>query len=192
MITTDDIKKLRDETGVSVMQCKKALEEAEGNMEKARIILRKHSAAIAAKKADRELGAGTVQSYIHAGGTVGALVLLSCETDFVGKNDEFRAVAYEIAMQVAATSPEYLKREDVTPDAETTAREVFAKEVLDKPLDMQEKILTGKLDAYFKDKVLLSQPHIKNPEQTIGDMIQSATQKFGERIEVTKFVRFAV
>jgi elongation factor Ts len=190
-ITTEDIKKLRDETGVSVMQCKKALEEADGDMEKARIILRKQSGAAAAKKAGRSLGAGRVQAYIHAGGTVGAMVLLSSETDFVSKNEEFRQLAYAIAMQVAATNPEYLRREDVPAEAEATARSVFEGEVAGKPADLQEKILSGKLDAYFRDKILLTQPYIKDPERTIEQLIEEAIQKFGERIEISQFVRFA-
>src|SRR5690606_31066136 len=106
-ITTEDVKKLRDETGISIMQCKKALEEAGGDLEKARVILEKQSKAVASKKADREIGAGTVASYIHNTGTVGAMVLLLCETDFVARNEEFKALAYDIAMQVAATSPEF-------------------------------------------------------------------------------------
>jgi elongation factor Ts len=191
MITTDDIKKLRDETGVSVMQCKKALEEAGGDMEKARIILRKQSGAAAAKKAGRSLGAGSVQAYIHAGGAVGAMVLLSSETDFVAKNEEFRQLAYAIAMQVAATNPEYLRREDVPAEAEATARSVFEGEVAGKPADLQEKILSGKLDAYFRDKILLTQPYIKDPERTIEQLTEEAIQKFGERIEISQFVRFA-
>ena len=191
VISTDIIKQLRDETGVSIMQCKKALEEAAGDLEKARVILRKQSGSIAAKKAARTLGAGATQAYIHAGGAVGALVLLSSETDFVAKNEEFRQLAYAIAMQVAATNPEFLRREDVPAAVEATARSVFAEEVAGKPADLQEKILGGKLDAYFRDKVLLTQPYIKDPDRTVGQLVEEAIQKFGERIEVSQFVRFA-
>ena len=132
-ITTELVKSLRDETGVSVMQCKKALEEAGGDKAKALVILRKKSADIAAKKGDRELGSGTVAAYIHAGGTVGAMVLLSCETDFVSKNEDFKKLAYEIAMQVAASNPKYARRENVTAEEMDKVREVFMKEVEAKP-----------------------------------------------------------
>jgi len=191
-ITTDLIKKLRDDTGISVMQCKKALEEAEGDFEKARIILEKQSKAVASKKSGRTLGAGVVAAYIHTGGSVGSLVELSCETDFVSKNEEFQKLAYEIAMQVAATNPEFLKREDVTPEARKKAEEVFLEEVAGKPEKLKTQILEGKLNAYFDEKVLLEQPFIKDQEKTIKDFIESGTQKFGEKIEVSRFSRFSV
>ena len=132
-VSTEEIKKLRETTGVSVMECKKALEEAEGDMEKAQVILRKKSSAAAAKKADRELGAGTVASYIHASKDVGAMVVLSCETDFVSKNPEFEALAYDIALHITASAPEFISRTQVTDEATQAAREVFAKEAADKP-----------------------------------------------------------
>ena len=191
MITTELVKELRDATGVSVMQCKKALEEAGGDMGKALVILKKRSSAIAEKKADRALGAGTIQAYIHGNKTVGALVHLSCETDFVAKNEEFIALAYDIAMQVAATNPVFLTKEDITAESSAKAREVFLGEVEGKPADMREKILEGKLDAYFKGQVLLEQEFIKDPSRTVRDLITQATQKFGENIEVTRFVRFS-
>ena len=194
-ITTELIKEIRDITGVSVMQCKKALEEAGGDKEKALILLRKQSAATALKKGERELGAGTVASYVHAGGTVGAMVVLASETDFVSKNEEFKKLAYDIAMQVAATIPSYLRKEDITEADTIKAREVFAKEVEEagagKPQEIKEKMLQGKLDAYFNDKVLLEQPFIKNPEVTIAGLIDQAIQKFGERVAVVRFSRFS-
>ncbi len=191
-ITTEQIKTLRDSSGISVMQCKKALEEAQGDMEKALIILRKKGADIATKKADRTLGAGVVASYIHGIGTVGAMVELSCETDFVSKNEEFKTLARDIAMQVAASNPLDLKGEDVAEDAKAKAREVFAKEVEGKPAAIVEKIMQGKLQSYFGEKTLLDQPFIKNPDLTIKMLIESAIQKFGEKIEVARFVRFSV
>ncbi len=191
-ISLDDVKKLREETGVSIMQCKKALEEAEGDFEKARVILRKVSAQIAEKKADRELGAGAVQAYVHAGNTVAGVVVLSCETDFVAKNEEFVALAKDIAMHVAAMAPQFLSREEVKDEDIAAAKEVFKEEVADKPADMQEKILEGKIDSYLKDKVLLEQAFIKDPSKKIKDLISEATQKFGERVEVTKAERFSV
>jgi elongation factor Ts len=190
-ITTEQIKALRDKTGVPIMQCKRALEEAGGDEGKAIVILRKHSKAIAEKKAERQLKAGAVQSYVHGTGDVGAMVLLLAETDFVARNAEFVALAREIAMQVAATDPKFLKREQVTPEAMEKAKEVFQSEVEGKPAELQEKILQGKLDSYFEDKILLEQPYIKNPELKVNDLIESATQKFGERIEVGEYVRFS-
>jgi elongation factor Ts len=192
MITTEDIKKLRDATGVSVMQCKKALEEAKGDMDKALIILRKKSADIAAKKADRESHSGTVASYIHSNGRVGAMVILSSETDFVSNNEDFRKIAHDIAMHITAANPEYLKKEDVPAADIEKAKEVFASEVKDKPKNIQEKILEGKLASYFGEKTLLDQPFIKNPELTIRDLLQTGVQKFGEKIEVVKFSRFSI
>jgi elongation factor Ts len=192
MVTTDEIKKLRDATGVSVMQCKKALEEADGDMDKALVILRKQAGAAALKKGDRELGSGTIACYLHGEGSVGAMVELSCETDFVSKNEDFKALAYEIAMQVAASNPEFLKKEEVTDEAMAKAKEVFTKEVADKPADMQEKILEGKLSSYFKDKILLEQSFIKDEGRTISDLISDAVQKFGERTEIRRFVRFSL
>lgn len=192
MITTENIKELRDKTGVSVMQCKKALEEAGGDMDKALIVLRKHSKDIATKKADRIFKAGTIQSYIHSTGNVGALVELLVETDFVAKNDEFKTIARDIAMQVAATSPEFLKAEEIPEDAKKTAAEVFAKEVEGKPEKIKAQIIDGKIKAHFKEKILLEQDFIKNPEITIQGLVNSAIQKFGEKIEVARFARFSV
>lgn len=192
MVTIDQVKELRDKTGVSIMQCKKALEEADGDMDKAMVALAKKSGEIADKKGDRTLGAGCVSSYIHSSGTVGSIVELLCETDFVAKNDEFKSLAYDIAMHVAASYPHYLKREDIPKKDVETAKEVFLEEVKDKPADLQEKILQGKIDAHFKEKVLLEQDFIKNPEQKISDLIKSGIQKFGENIEIGKFHRISI
>ncbi|HEY4490150.1 MAG TPA: elongation factor Ts [Candidatus Paceibacterota bacterium] len=190
-ISTEEVKKLRDRTGLSVMQCKKALDEADGDPEKALVILRKKSSEIADKKSQRSLGAGVITSYIHANNSVGAIVELSCETDFVAKNDEFKTLAYEIAMQVAATDPQFLKQDDISEDVKKNAREVFLKEIADKPEGMKEKIIDGKLDSYFAEQILLEQQFIKNPDLKIKDLINQATQKFGERIEIRRFIRFS-
>jgi elongation factor Ts len=191
-ITTEQIKELRDRTGVSVMQCKKALEEAGGDMEKALVLLRKISKDIATKKADRAFGAGVVQSYVHSNGMVGAMVELVCETDFVSKNEEFKTLARDIAMHITASHPEFMRATEVTDDAKKAATEVFEKEVAGKPANIKAQILEGKLKAYFKDKILLEQDFIKNPETTIAGLIDSAMQKFGEKIDVARFVRFGV
>ncbi len=189
-ISTEIVKQLRDRTGISVMQCRKALEEAGGDIEKAEVILRKRSAGAAEKKADRELGAGAIGSYLH-GNEIGAMVLLSCETDFVARNDEFPALAREIAMQVAATNPTYLSDADISEEAKDAAMAVFKEEVADKPADMQEKILAGKMASYFRDMVLMEQPFIKDESKTIRDLLAEASHKFGERVEITKFARFS-
>ncbi len=192
MITTEQIKELRDSTGVSVMQCKKALEEAGGSLEKAMVILRKKSGEIAAKKSDRTFGAGTIQAYVHSTGRVASMVELLCETDFVSGNEEFKALARDIAMHITASNPKFLKKEDITEEARNTAKEVFMKEVEGKPKDMQDKILEGKLATYFGEMVLLNQPFIKNPDITIEGLVQAAVQKFGEKIEIARFARLGV
>ncbi len=191
MATTDDVKKLRDLTGISVMQCKQALEEAQGDFDKALLLLQKKGSALAAKKSDRELGAGTVAAYIHSTKDVGSMVVLNSETDFVAKNEEFVRLAYDIAMHVSAAQPQFIKREDI--DQETLARitEMFTKEVLDKPENLREQILNGKVDAYLKNLVLLEQSFIKDPEKTIKDLLNGAVQKFGERVEVSRMARFS-
>lgn len=192
----DQVKALRDETGVAVMQCKKALEDAGGDMEKARMMLRKKSGELAAKKSDRALAAGVVASYIHGNASVGAMVELSCETDFVSKNEEFRKLAYDIAMHIAATNPKYRTVEDITEADKEKAKLFFAEEVektmAGKPAEIKAKALEGKINTFFGEQVLLVQPYIKNPETTIGDLIKGAVQKFGENTELTRFARFAV
>lgn len=190
-ISIETVKSLRARTGgVSIMQCKKALEEAGGDLDKAEVIVRKRSGAVASKKSGRELGAGTVASYVHDG-TIGSLVLLSCETDFVALNPEFTGLAREIAMQVTATSPAYRTTEEVSPEAKSAALAVFEEEVKDKPEEMREKILAGKMSSYFKDQVLMEQTYIKDESKTVNDLITEAAQKFGERIEVTSFARYS-
>ena len=191
-ITSTDIKALRDKTGISVMQCKKSLEEAGGDMEKAVIILKKKRSEAADKKSDRTLRAGVVGAYIHNTNEVAALVNLSCETDFVAKNEEFVTLAREIAMHVAAQNPKFISRDEVDESAITKAKEVFSEEIKDKPADMQEKILKGKLDSYFKEQILLEQSFIKNPDTTIGEMVTGAVQKFGENVTISEMSRVSV
>ncbi len=189
-ISIDTVKELRDRTGVSIMQCRKALEEAAGDMEKAEVILRKRSGAAADKKSDRELAAGSIGTYVHDG-VVGSMVLLSSETDFVSKNEEFIALAREIAMHVAASNPTFLSDSEISEEAKVAANAVFLEEVKDKPAEMQEKILAGKMASYFKEQVLLEQSFIKDDSKTIRDLLNEATQKFGERVEISKFARFS-
>ena len=174
------------------MQCKKALEEAGGDMEKAKVILRKHSAAISSKKSDRALGAGVVAAYTHAGGSVVGVVVLGCETDFVAKNEEFPKLAYDIAMHVAAMRPQFRSKDDVKEEDIKAAREVFTNEVANVPEKAREAALQGKLDSFLKEKVLLDQPFVKNGDVTIRQLIDAAVQKFGEKIEVVRFERLSV
>jgi len=185
---------LRDQTGISVMQCKQALEEANGDTEKAILILRKKGREVASKKSERSLGSGVVAAYIHGNGSVGAMVELSCETDFVAKNEEFQALAYDIAMHVAATNPAFTSESDITDEDREKVKELFVKEVeeTDKPRDIKDKMLQGKLDAYFKERTLMPQAFVKNPDITVAQLIEGAVQKFGENMEVARFVRFSV
>jgi len=191
-ISSEQLKELRDKTGISVMQCKKALVEAEGDMDKAVIILKKKRSEAAEKKSDREFGAGAVGTYVHNTNEVAASVLLMCETDFVSKNEEFVALAKDIALHVAGTDPKYISRDELPADATEKAREVFAPELEGKPEEMHEKIMEGKLSSYFKDQILLEQDFIKNPEQTISDMVSGGIQKFGENIKIAQINRMSV
>ena len=191
-ISTELIKELREQTGVSIMQCKKALEGAGGDMAKALVILRNSSSGASAKKADRIFKAGTIQAYVHANGTVATMVELDCESDFVSDNDDFKALARDIAMHVTATNPKFIRREDVTEADVKAAREVFEAEVKGKPEAVRAKILEGKLSAYFSEMVLMDQPFIKNPEVTIQGLIDAAVQKFGEKTAVGRFIRFKI
>lgn len=192
MATTEEIKALRDLTGVSIMQCKKALEEAGGDIEKAKVILRKQSSAIASKKADRALGAGVAAAYTHAGGSVVGAVVLASETDFVSKNEEFAKLAYDIAMHVAAMAPQFTTREDVKEEDLKAAREVFASEAAKVPEAARAKAIEGKVDSYLRERVLLEQPFVKDSSVTIRQLIESAVQKFGEKVEIVKFARLSV
>jgi elongation factor Ts len=191
-ITSTMLKELRDMTGISVMQCKRALEEAGGDMEKAVIILKKKRSEAADKKADREIGAGAIGAYVHNTNEVAAMVLLGCETDFVSKNAEFVALAKDIAMHVAATNPKYITKAEVDAVSLEKAKEVFAAEIVGKPADMVEKILEGKMASYFKEQILMEQDFIKNPETTIGEMINGAVQKFGENVSIAKISRMSI
>ncbi len=191
-ITSTQLKELRDKTGISVMQCKTALLEAEGDMDKAIIILKKKRSEAAEKKSDRELGAGAVGVYVHNTNEVAAMVLLACETDFVSKNEEFLALANDIAIHVAGMNPGFISRDELPADAVEKAKEVFAPELEGKPDDMKEKIMEGKLSSYFKEQILMEQDFIKNPETTIKEMIDGGVQKFGENVSIMKISRVSV
>ena len=188
----EQVKDLREKTGISIMQCKKALEDAGGDMTKALVLLQKKGAEIAAKKAERTLKSARIISYIHGAGTVGVMLELCSESDFVSKHEDFAALGKDIAMQIAATNPVYLKKEDVPQEEKDKVMSAFADEVKGKPEAMREKILNGKLDAFFKEKILIEQDFIKDPSVTVNTLIQNAIQKFGEKIEVARYVRFNV
>lgn len=192
MVDMNVVKQLRDETGVAVMQCKKALEETGGDLEKAKVILRKISAQAAAKKADRVLGAGAIQAYVHSNNTVAAIVALACETDFVARNPDFVKLAYDIAMHVAAMAPQFITRESVSDADVVAAKAVFEEEAAGKPAEMREKIVAGKVDSYLKEKVLLEQTFVKDGSHTIKQLIEEAVQKFGEKVEVVRAERVAL
>ena len=191
-ISTDDVKLLRDQTGISVMQCKKALEEAGGDMNKALAILKRKSADIALKKGDRTLGSGTIAAYVHGAGTVGVMLLLKCETDFVAKNEDFRQMAYDLAMHVAALNPEFISEKAVSEDVKNELLAQFEKEVaaLDKPAEVKAKIIESKLETYIKERTLLGQPFVKDGSTPVSQLITEAVQKFGENIEVGHFTRY--
>ncbi len=191
-ITTETIKELREQTGISIMQCKKALEEAGGDSEKALVILRKKSGEFAAKKSDRIFHSGIIQAYIHSNGTVGTIVELNCESDFVANNDAFKTLARDIAMHITATNPKFLKKEDITEADQKSVREVFENEVKGKPEEVRKNILDGKLNAYFAEMVLMDQPFIKDGGITIQGLLDQAVQKFGEKMAVARFSRFKV
>lgn len=192
MITTEQIKELREKTGISVMQCKKALEDAGGDISQAIDLLRKKGTEIAASKSGRELNAGVIASYVHSDKKMGVLVELLAETDFVAKNDEFQQLADDIALHIAAMNPIYISEDDIGKDDKIQAQKTFAKEVkgMDKSKDEKEKILDGKIDTYFKESVLLNQKFIKDTDKTINDLIEGATQKIGEKIQISRFKRF--
>lgn len=191
-ITTEQVKDLRNKTGISIMQCKKALEEAQGDEEKALIILQKKGKEVAGKKSDRSLGSGVVEAYIHSNKNVGAIVELACETDFVAKNEEFKSLAYDLAMHITASNPKYMSLDSIPEEDKKSAMEIFSEEAKDKPNDIKEKIIQGKVDSYFGEKSLMDQKFIKDPNVTIKNLIESAVQKFGEKTEIVRFSRYEV
>ncbi len=184
------VKKLRDLTGAGMMECKAALAEANGNIEEATTILRKRGLAQATKKAGRSTNEGLIGSYIHLGGKIGVLVEVNCESDFVARTEEFQNLAREIAMHVAAASPQYVRREEVPADILERERSIYREQVKDKPAQVVEKIVEGKLNSFYEQVCLLDQPSIRDSKVTIGQTVQQAVAKMGENISVTRFVRF--
>ncbi len=191
-ITAELVKTLRDRTGAGMMDCKKALEESGGDIEKAIEVLRKKGAATAAKRADRATNQGVVEAYIHAGGRIGTLVELNCETDFVAKTDDFRALAHDLAMQVAAMTPLVVSREQLDPALVEHELEIYKTQALNegKPAPVVEKIAQGRLDKFYQEVCLLEQSFIKDSSKTIKDLLNEATGKMGENISIRRFHRF--
>jgi elongation factor Ts len=191
-ISAAQVKELRERTGAGMMECKKALEEAKGDMEAAIDLLRARGAAKAAKRADRETKEGTIGSYVHSNGKIGVLVEVQCETDFVARNDAFQQLARDLAMHIAAAAPLALNPEDI--DADVVAREkaVYLETVKNegKPANIHEKIVEGKLKKFYAENTLLGQAFVKNPDITIEQLVQEAASKTGERIVVRRFVRY--
>jgi elongation factor Ts len=188
------VKQLREMTGAGILDCKKALEEAGGDLEKAAEILRKKGIAKAAKKASRETKEGIIHSYIHAGGRVGVLLELNCETDFVARNELFQELAKELAMQIAAMKPKYVSREDIPEEVINKEKEIAREAAISegKPEHIADKIAQGKLEKYFKEVVLLEQPYIKDDKKTIEELIKEYIAKLGENIKVSRFCRYEV
>ena len=181
---------LRSATGAGLLDCKKALTEANGNVEEATTILRKKGAASAAKKADRVAKEGIIESYIHVGGKVGVLIEVNCETDFVARNDEFRAFVKDLCLQIAAASPLYVTREEVLEADINKEREIAAAQVQGKPPAAVQKIVEGKLEKFYSTICLVDQPFVKQPEKTVKEMLTQQIAKTGENIQIRRFVRY--
>jgi elongation factor Ts len=186
------VKQLREKTNAGMMDCKKALVEAGGDLAKAEDLLRKKGIASASKKASRSAKEGTVASYIHLQGKVGVLVEVNCETDFVAKNEVFRDFVKDITLHIAAAHPLYVSREQVPASTVGKEREIYREQVKGKPKNVVEKIVDGKLDKYYASVCLLDQPFIKNPDHTIKDLISSKIAELGENIIVRRFTRYVV
>jgi len=188
------VKDLREKTGVGIMECKTALREANGNIEEAIKILRKKGLAAAAKKVGRTTSEGLIGSYIHPGSKIGVMVEVNCETDFVARTPEFVQLVKDIAMQVAASSPRFVSRDEVTEDILKSEREIYKSQAAasGKPEKVLDKIVDGKMEKFYAEACLLEQPFIKNMDITVGDFISAAVAKIGENIQVKRFVRFAL
>ncbi len=193
-ITAAMVKELRDRTGAGMMECKGALTEAGGDMERAIDILRAKGAAKAAKRAERETREGAIGSYIHMGGKIGVLVEVNCETDFVARTDAFQSLVRDVAMHIAAASPVAIRREDFPADLVERERNVYREQMKEsgKPEQIWDKIVDGKMEKFFAEQALLEQPFVKNPDLTVGQLITEASSKTGEKIEVRRFTRFAL
>jgi elongation factor Ts len=188
------VKELRDRTGAGMMECKKALVEANGNLAEAEIILRKHGIASASKKATRTTRQGIVGSYIHPGAQLGVLVEVNCESDFVARTDDFQSLVKDLAMQVAAADPQFIRKEDVTKEVLEKERDIQRGRALQegKPEKMVDKIVEGRMSKFYEEICLYEQPYVRDNATSVGDLIKSVIAKVGENISVSRFVRFKV
>ncbi|MFM2178585.1 MAG: translation elongation factor Ts, partial [Verrucomicrobiota bacterium] len=191
-ITAKIVMTLREKTNAGMMECKAALKEADGDLEKAETILRKKGTIKAEKKADRQTKEGIISSYIHMAGRIGVLIEVNCETDFVARNENFQAFVKDLSLHIAAANPKFLGREEIPESLIAKEREIAADQVKGKPEAIADKIIQGKIDKIFSEQCLLEQAFIKNPDQTIGDYVKSKISELGENLVVRRFVRWAV
>jgi len=188
-VAAEDVKKLRDKTGAGLMDCKRALEEAEGDQQRAEAVLRQKGLDKALAKGSRQTAEGVIVSYIHGDGRIGVLMELACETDFVARNEEFRELARELAMQVAAMKPQVVRAEDLPEQVVEAEREIYAAQFADKPQNVLERIVDGKMEKFYEQVCLLNQPYMRDDSRTVDEVVKDAIAKLGENIEVRRFVR---
>jgi elongation factor Ts len=193
-ISAAQVKELRDKSGAPMMDCKKALTDAKGDIEAAIVLLRKRGASVAERKAGRATSEGSVASYIHAGGKIGVLVEVNCESDFVARTDDFKELVHDIAMHIAATDPKFVRKEDVTPESFEREKDIYRTQAAatGKPAQVVEKIVEGKMGKFYEEVCLYEQPFIKDQTVTISQLIATKIGKLGENIAVRRFARFKV
>jgi elongation factor Ts len=193
-ISATQVKELREKTGAPMMDCKQALTEAKGDMEEAVVVLRKKGVSVAGKKASRVTKEGSVASYIHAGGKIGVLVEVNCESDFVARTEDFKELVHDIAMHIAASDPKFVRKEDVTPEAFAREKEIYLAQAMasGKPANIAEKMVAGKMEKFYEEVCLYEQPFIKDQTISIGQLIATKIGKLGENISVRRFGRFKV
>lgn len=193
-VSAAEVKELRDRTGAGMLECKRALEETDGDIEAAIDVLRAKGAAKAAKRSGRAASEGAIGSYVHMGGKIGVLLEVNCETDFVARTDEFQGLVRDIAMHIAATDPVAVREEDVPEEVQERERAVYREQLKNegKPENLRDKIVEGKLKKFFKESVLLEQPFVKDPDISVGELVTRTSAKTGENIEVRRFVRYAL
>ncbi len=193
-ITAQMVKELRERSGAGIMDCKTALKEAEGDLAQAELILRKRGIAIAQKKSSRAANEGMIGAYIHPGSKLGVLVEVNCETDFVARTDEFQQLVHDVAMHIAATDPQFIRKEDITEEARENEKQVQRARALDegKPEHVIEKIIEGRMGKFYEEICLLEQPFVKDSSMTVGELITSKIAKLGENITVSRMARFKV
>jgi elongation factor Ts len=193
-ISARQVKELREKTGAPMMDCKQALTEAKGDMEQAVVVLRKKGVSVAAKKATRVTSEGSVASYIHAGGKIGVLVEINCESDFVARTEDFKELVHDVAMHIAASDPKFVRKEDVTPEAYEREKDIYRAQAIagGKPANIAEKMVEGKMAKFYEEVCLLEQPFIKDQTVSIAQLIAAKIGKLGENIAVRRFARFKV